>query len=389
MRSVEEIIMGRNIVFCADGTWNGPGRDDNDDGVPEATNVLRLFALLAGKDAPSSLRLRDEQEKATPDAAGAAQIAKYIHGVGDSRNPITKILGGVFGEGYIQRIVRGYTFISRNYAPGDRIFICGFSRGAYTARALGGMIARVGLLKRDAMFSPRGDYDAERAYRMGIHMWARYRESAGKRSTLIGYLQEFNGQDVRDDQLEPVDAIQAIAVWDTVGSLGVPIYRREDGGPLDVFAFADTALSPKVKRGFHAVAIDEERENFTPTLWDERAGIEQVWFAGAHADVGGGYPELALSDISLGWMINRLAKEGVLFDPAYQPAALQRHPPCSRPWTQVPFNAFGHGPRKHPATAKFHAHVQDRLIACPDYQPASLRNFLVADRLPAERLVPL
>src|SRR5689334_11192581 len=112
--------MAKNIVFCADGTWKGLGHSqgDGDELQADATNVLRLFAALAGAVTPDSLRKQDEQEKVAlgPDG-GATQVAKYLHGVGDSGNAIRKILGGVFGEGFIERIVRGYTFVSRNYQP--------------------------------------------------------------------------------------------------------------------------------------------------------------------------------------------------------------------------------------------------------------------------------
>lgn len=134
--------MSKNIVFCADGTWNGPGtvlttlEIDSADGSgklpPDAiTNVVKLFANLAGHVTPDTVALRYEAEK----LLDGLQIAKVLHGVGDSSNPILKVLGGVFGVGVIARILRGYTFLSRNYLPGDAIHILGFSRGAYTARA--------------------------------------------------------------------------------------------------------------------------------------------------------------------------------------------------------------------------------------------------------------
>jgi uncharacterized protein (DUF2235 family) len=128
--------MPKNIVFCADGTWNGPNEDDQDD-VPETTNVWKLFLNIAGDPHNSSVLYANEQEVSLSLGGQCVQVAKYLHGVGDSRNPIIKMLGGVFGWGLIARIVRGYTFISRNYEAGDLIFIVGFSRGSYTARALG------------------------------------------------------------------------------------------------------------------------------------------------------------------------------------------------------------------------------------------------------------
>lgn len=132
--------MGKQIVFCADGTWNGSGSDDEEPGPP--TNVLKLFHNLAGIDSLDSLALADEQERFLADGAGATlQAAKYLHGVGDSNNLLVKLLGGTLGAGLIARVIRGYTFVSRHYETGDRIHLIGFSRGAYTARALAGLIA--------------------------------------------------------------------------------------------------------------------------------------------------------------------------------------------------------------------------------------------------------
>jgi glutathione S-transferase len=376
--------MPKNIVFCADGTWNGPDKDENGDGVPDVTNVLRLFSMLAGRDSSDSLIKQDEQEKLLADAGTEIQAAKYIHGVGDSRNPIKKLLGGVFGEGFIQRVVRGYTYISRQYQPDDRIFLVGFSRGAYTARTLAGMIARMGLIKPQAM-QENGHHNPERAYSMGVDVWTRYREKLGKRSTLLGYLEQFKARPVSDADTVDVPRIAAVAVWDTVGALGVPIYRREDGELLDVFQFANLDLSSKVALGLHAVSIDEEREHFLPTLWNPRqdGSIQQVWFAGAHADVGGGYPERNLSDISLRWMMQELQCAGVHFDHTPDDIQNEAFVPGNTPWTKPPFDAFNHEPRKHPDYLLVHGSVVERMTRYPDlYTPASLGGFLVEGKLP-------
>ena len=155
----------KTIVFCADGTWNGPGQpEEQEEQGGRRTNVFKLFLNLAGDLSPDSLRSADEQERVVAGADGKpTQIAKYLHGVGDSKNFLVRVLGGGGGAGLVTRIVRGYTFVSRNFEPGDRIFIVGFSRGAYTARALAGLIAARGLLDptrndlagdRDAGLSP-------------------------------------------------------------------------------------------------------------------------------------------------------------------------------------------------------------------------------------------
>jgi uncharacterized protein (DUF2235 family) len=303
--------MSKTIVFLADGTWNGVDVDKDGDGTLEVTNVLKLYHNLAGDESIDSFALENESERiARDDAGNTVQVAKYLHGVGDSRNKLKRALGGAFGAGLITRIVRGYTFISRHYQPGDAIIIAGFSRGAYTARALAGMIAKDGLLDYAALGHP----NKEEAYQYGLYVWASYREnrvaSIGHRAITSLWTRFVGmGKRVHTEQMIRDVPIEAIGVWDTVGSLGIPIYD-EESARMDLFRFADTDLSPKVKHGFHALAIDEHRTDFAPTLWTPREGIEQVWFAGAHSDVGGGYEESELSDIALAWMSERLALNG-------------------------------------------------------------------------------
>ena len=376
--------MPKNIVLCADGTWSGLGRGDADDAVqPGATNVLRLFAALDGRITDASLRKRDEQERVAWAADGEpTQIAKYIHGVGDSHNAIRKILGGVFGEGFIERIVRGYTFVSRNYQAGDRIVLVGFSRGAYTVRALGGMIVRMGLLPMHAMLDENGRYDAELAYRLGIHVWACHREQAGKVSTLLGYLSEFKGQPIAVGALRKDIGIDSVAVWDTVGSLGIPLQGGKDDQRIDIFQFADRVLSPRVAAGFHALAIDEQRGDFVPTLWEPRGGVVQRWFCGAHSDVGGGSGAHAYASIALRWMIDRLAARGVLFAPGGEsPAADILFGPVGQPHRDPPFDLRPHRPRALPADARFHPSVQACLDGFAAYAPANLKGLLNKRRL--------
>ncbi len=307
--------MPKVIVFLADGTWNGIGVDSDRDGVPEATNVLKLYHNLAGDESIDSFSLENESERIAMDAdRNILQIAKYLHGVGDSDNPIRKMLGGAFGAGVISRIVRGYTFISRNYLPGDRIIILGFSRGAYTARALGGMIAKDGLLDYNAL----NITTKEEAYQYGLYVWASYREkrveSLAQRAINLVWKKIIGiASPVHTEQMIRDVPIHAIGVWDTVGAMGIPVYSDEIEGKssrMDLFRFADTDLSDKVANGFHALAIDEYRADFAPTPWTPRSGIEQVWFIGAHADVGGGYEESDLSDFGLQWMSNKLATQG-------------------------------------------------------------------------------
>jgi glutathione S-transferase len=339
--------MSKFIIFCADGTWNGPGQDDNGDHEPDFTNVYKLFLGLAGAPSPGSIREADEQEKELIEGGQAAQVAKYIHGVGDSRNPVKKLFGGVFGSGIVARIVRGYTFISRSYEAGDAIVVVGFSRGAYTARALTGLIASQGVLAKNLTA------DKTEAYRRGAQAWYRYRKQStaskpGFFQRLVEATADLPGflsrDELKDSDLMAVDKIKAVAVWDTVGALGLPRYIDDERA--DAFKFTDTRLSPKIEMGFHAVALDEQRIDFSPTLWDSASNVVQVAFPGAHADVGGGYTtqenQSGLSDISLEWMVAQLEGIGVRFTrPIYSPFAPNPKGTAHKPWQHPPFSTSG------------------------------------------------
>lgn len=365
--------MSKNIIFCADGTWNGPGQDDNEDKQSDVTNVYKLFLCLAGVNDVASQALENEQEKRLLKNGVVAQVSKYIHGVGDGKNPINKLMGGVFGAGIIKRIVRGYTFISREYEPGDHIVLVGFSRGAYTARALAGMIAKQGLLAKSLTT------DKEDAYKWGTRAWYFYHKDSGQGhwwTRLVGGISDLpsflSQRLIKSSDFVSVEHIKAVAVWDTVGALGIPRYHKDNRA--DVFEFADTQLSQKVEQGIHAVSLDERRGDFTPTLWDQAANVKQMLFAGAHADVGGGYPttnnESGLSDIALLWMVERLKAMGIEFDAANCPSTSPNPAGCShKPWQHRPFkhgvkivrNFVGKG-------LSIHDSIAQRILASPVVQ---------------------
>ncbi|MSP38615.1 MAG: DUF2235 domain-containing protein [Deltaproteobacteria bacterium] len=349
--------MSKQIIFCADGTWNGPDKDDDGDKQPDVTNVYKLFLALTGSLSVDTIRDADEQEKVLSDGARPTQVAKYIHGVGDSRNPLVKLMGGAFGSGIITRIVRGYTFISRNYEAGDGIVITGFSRGAYTARALAGLIVSQGLLAKPLT------QDKTAAYRLGARVWYRYRQqsNAPQKPTFLARLAEaaadlpgfLSRDEVDASQLIAVDKLKSVAVWDTVGAMGLPLYMNDKR--IDAFKFTNTSLSTKVENGFHAVALDEQRGDFMPTLWDPAANVKQVAFASAHADVGGGYTtnnhESELSDIALEWMVGQLESVGVKFNrPIFTRFSPNPEGTAHKPWTHPPFNAGKAEPRKFART---------------------------------------
>ncbi len=399
--------MAKNIVFCADGTWNGPGEPDHDDQNAPATNVFKLFLDLAGVDEPNTSQLAKEQERALKNPDGSVgQVAKYLDGVGNSENFLAKILGGGFGAGLITRIVRGYTFVSRNYQPGDRVYLIGFSRGAYTARALAGLITAKGLLPPD-MADPN---DKEGAYRLGSAVWYAWRRERliaqghplDHFEEIIFDLPHFLQMPPPASSMVPAE-IETVAVWDTVGSLGIPVFNGQHVA-IDVFQFADTALSAKVKHGRHAISIDEMRANFTPTLWDpDPARIVQVLFPGAHADVGGGYTtsnrESGLSDGARLWMTGELRALGVEF--AAAPTIVQAPDPTGpahRPWLSPLWLTLPRSARTLPPGLGLSKSVIDRLnagLVAPDpgappeaYRPSNIAAYL-SGLAPAAGIVPV
>lgn len=256
--------MAKRIVFCADGTWDSSGNN---------TNVCKLFNALT---------------------TTAGQFPFYDSGVGADGCPLEKVLGGAFGDGLFQKIKDGYTQVAHLYEAGDDIFLFGFSRGAYTVRSLAGMIANCGLPTKN--FDQALVESAFNAYR-----------NKDQRAQILAGLREKYGM---------VNAkITMVGVWDTVGSLGIPAIF---GGvsPL-LYGFLDTGLHPNVLNAYQALAIDERRREFPPTLWrpdPANAGsqtVEQVWFTGVHCDVGGSYPEAGLSDITLSWMLRKATALGL------------------------------------------------------------------------------
>lgn len=265
--------MSKRIVLCTDGTWDSSHNN---------TNVYKLFKALV---------------------QDAEQIAFYDDGVGADGLAIERLVGGAFGTGLFQKVKQGYAQIAHVYEAGDDLFIFGFSRGAYTARSIAGMITACGLPTQN--FSNELVDTAFEAYR-----------HKDQREQLLATLKDCNICKAQ---------ITMVGVWDTVGSLGIPSVF---GGvaPL-LYGFLDTSLNPNIRNAYHALAIDERRVEFPATLWTGQPApgqtIEQVWFCGVHSDVGGGYSDdpqtgTALSDITLGWMIDRACALGLKIDTTLQ-----------------------------------------------------------------------
>jgi uncharacterized protein (DUF2235 family) len=258
--------MAKNIVFCADGTW---------DSSANGTNVYKLFKACL---------------------TTASQVPYYDDGVGADGTPVEKLLGGAFGEGLYQKIKDGYSKISQVYEEGDRIFLFGFSRGAFTARSLAGMIAVSGL--------PTKGFDD--ALVEGAFTAYRHKD---QRAQILAQLEAKYAMDGAK--------LTMVGVWDTVGSLGIPAIFGAVS-PL-IYGFLDTGLHPDVLNAYQALAIDERRAEFPATLWtgatNPNQTVEQVWFTGVHCDVGGGYPVHGLSDITLAWMLGKAIPLGLQVDP--------------------------------------------------------------------------
>ncbi|WP_421866513.1 DUF2235 domain-containing protein [Motiliproteus sp.] len=269
----------RNLIVCCDGTWNDPNNEDDE--VPAPTNVRKLFeAIDLDGDNPS-------------------QLSRYQSGVGTG-GLVDKVMGGMVGYGLGEDIRDCYQWLSDKYQHDDRLYLFGFSRGAFTARSLAGMIGRYGLIDFSRHPGQPRDSLVKQVYRKG------YR----------------NGE-VLDEGIHfhpDSCAVAFVGVWDTVGALGIP----NDKSLLNIFdnpekyQFHNVALGDHIGQARHAVALNEKRGSFTPTLWksDRTDGsLKQLWFPGVHSDVGGGYKETGLSDGALEWMIQEAKEQGVVLSP--------------------------------------------------------------------------
>ncbi len=283
---VDEDVRGRHkrIVICADGTWNTPRMTSGDE--PSATNVWRFYRLV-----------RDHAADGTP------QLAYYHPGVGTGAL-FDRIVGGAFGRGLSRNILDCYRFLVEQYTPGDHVYLFGFSRGAYTVRSLAGLIRNCGIIDR-AKYPP-GD---ARECVIG-EAFALYRKRGDDTAPSAARALDF-----RATHSHPDFRMTCIGVWDTVGALGIPVGLLGRISSRVLYGFHDVTLSSWVDRGFQAIAIDEHRRPFAPTLWQQQPDakaqgqiVEQVWFTGAHADVGGGYgaDERELANLTLRWMVNRV-----------------------------------------------------------------------------------
>ena len=287
--------MAKNIVLCSDGTGN---RDIKARG----TNVFKLYEAVDIQGHKS-------------DPALTPQIAFYDDGVGSQKFLPVKLLGGAFGWGFARNVKELYKNLVLSYEANDRIFLFGFSRGAYTVRALSGLIWRCGILTRD-QFATWADLDAAID-----DCWVAFRGQSFK-APVRGA--KAPAAACRARYAATAAAIHFIGVWDTVGAIGLPDELKKALFLFHPMEFKDNAPAPIILHARQALSIDDTRRTFNPVLWDERdyaasrivgngetPSIKQVWFPGVHANVGGGYPKQGISLVALDWMLDEAAACGL------------------------------------------------------------------------------
>ncbi len=326
---------GRRLVICCDGTWSQPNN-------PLVTNVVKIARGVTENVPPEP----------SAGQSSVSQIVYYDSGVGTS-GFLDSLTGGGFGHGLELNVEQAYRFLVHNYRPGDKIYIFGFSRGAYTARSLAGLIRQCSILKKRNAGRIKEGYDAYRS--------ADLRPNAAE------------SRQWRTDYSHTMPVIEFLGVWDTVGALGIPanrvvsmpkyhvrsaieflkklpftvnsrLFKEKDSddpqrprpsksvqssAKFRLFRgrhrFHDMELSKYVKTAYHALAVDERRPIFTAALWDQKPDfvpgtngrhqlIRQAWFPGDHSDVGGGNRNERNSAITLRWVAEAAHASGLVFE---------------------------------------------------------------------------
>jgi uncharacterized protein (DUF2235 family) len=295
--------MGRRIVLLSDGTGNSAAK-------VWRTNVWRVFESL--------------------DLSGSDQVAFYDDGVGTSSFKPAAILGGGFGFGLKRNVIELYKFACRNHrSADDEIFGFGFSRGAFTMRIVIGLILEQGIIR--AKSEAELHNKARAAYRdfrrQNFHTIWRFPEAIARWLRDLVFRNNYS----KDDNVRDIK-VRFLGLWDTVAAYGAPVEEMTRGVSEWLFPLLlpECTLDKRVVRACHALSIDDERTTFHPLLWDERGEqplqpradgkryladerISQVWFAGVHSNVGGGYPDDSLAQIPLVWIMSEATQAGLAF----------------------------------------------------------------------------
>ncbi|CAG8954480.1 hypothetical protein HYFRA_00004392 [Hymenoscyphus fraxineus] len=342
----------KRLVLCCDGTWmdsgdayTKPSANNPQAKLQTPSNVTRICRALSkvGRD-------------------GVNQIIYYHAGVGTSPGVMSSLTGAL-GKGISEHVREAYSFIATNYTSGDEIILVGFSRGAFTARSVAGMIENIGLLTRAGMDSFYAIFKDQENFRTpeyedmfpnipfsnkpkGPHKAREYKN----RLEDLGLTRVYDANDFRI-------CVTAIAVWDTVGSLGIPsvpiLSVVGSSQSTHEYKFYNTNLNGTVKHAFQALALDEQRKTFRPAVWErksmdktDRCDLRQVWFPGAHSNIGGGYDDQGMANISLAWMMDQLASIGVTFLDEYIGIIFKENVAYYEEAAQKPLSLFSGGHRK-------------------------------------------
>lgn len=343
----------KRLILCADGTWNEAERKDERTGRPQPTNVLKVARAILPRT-----------------KSNVDQVVYYHEGVG-TEGGLDTFTGGAFGSGMAGNVRALYRFLVNNYVPGDEIYFFGFSRGAFTVRTLAGFMKKVGLLQKDDEY-----YTPE--------IFGLYEKNTPVESP--EWKHAF--RNIKDTR--PCPPIRMIGVWDTVGALGAPgalgqLFNR------DKYKFHDIELNPSIENACHALAIDEQRKPFAPSLWKRPAGwsgqLQQVWFCGVHSNVGGSYSPDGLANEALHWIVEKAEQLGLEFDTGF----LAHYLPCFNSVLNdsmtMMYRVMGPHVRQigaHlDAGEAVHQSVIDRMNHKPcAYAPANLRPALATGKLP-------
>lgn len=299
--------MAKNIVICSDGTGATAMKG-------RGTNVFKLYEAV-------------DLNGHKLDPTKTQQIAFYDDGVGTQAWTPLKLACGAFGFGLARNVRQLYSELARAYLPGDRLFLFGFSRGAFTVRTLAGLIGVCGIPDGSKAASDaelrKWVWEAYRVYRWKYAAaFQRFWNTLLRLSSGLALREAEAWWSVQSRARPGKTPIHFLGVWDTVDAVGLPV-----AGAANVlnrfiyrFKFPDLRLGSHIARACQALAIDEQRATFHPLVWNEKDAegkkdgrIEQVWFAGVHMNVGGGYPKQGMSLVALDWMMEQAGAERLRF----------------------------------------------------------------------------